>query len=123
MIEVIVERTLINPPMLDTALRETLGNLTTGFSAGNGVVIVYLDDSATLDQQEQAREIVLAHDPTQLTPEQQAEAARAQKLAQYQTQYGAANLDLTAYDAQSEQIRQLAEKIAWLEQEVLAGRR
>lgn len=116
--DVMVIKNPINAEALDAALRAALGNATTGVSTGNGQAVVHLTDSTTPAQEEQARQIVLAHDPALLTPRQQAEATRQQQLAQARATYGTSELDLAAYSGQSALIQQLAGKIAWLEREI-----
>jgi hypothetical protein len=113
-----IDRTAVNVEALDADLRAALGVLTSGISVGRGQVIVHLLDTATPAQINQARAVVQAHDPARLTPEQQTRAARRARLEQSRQDYGAAELDLTAFTGQSALVRLLAQKIAWLEQEI-----
>lgn len=108
----------VNVPALDKALRDVLGATVFGVSYNGEEVTVHLADSATTAQLGQARSIALAHDPTQLTPDQQAEAARKVKLEQTRSDFGAADIDLAAYGSQPALIQKMAQKIAWLEQEI-----
>jgi hypothetical protein len=96
---VIVERGAVNVEALDAALRAALGAATTGYSISGGNVIVHLLDSATAQQENQAR---------------------IQKLNQARTNYGVNPLDVATYTAQPALIQQLAQKISWLEQEIAA---
>ncbi len=121
--DITIERSIVNIDALDADLRAALGDITTGFSAGGGRVVVHLLDSATPQQETLARQIVLAHDPTRLTQQQQQEAERRSKLDQARQDYGAAEIDLTMYDTQEPIIQQLAQKIAWLEREIADLRR
>lgn len=119
MLEINLEREPVNVEALDNGLRAGLGSVFIGVSTADKRVTVFLSDAATPAQQKQARTLVSTHDPSQLTPRQQAEALRKQKLAQTRRDYGAADLDASAYDAQPALVRALAQKLAWLEQELL----
>jgi hypothetical protein len=55
---------------------------------------------------------------TRYQTERQAETDRRTRLAQARQNYRAPEMDLTAYGSQSAIIQRLAQKIAWLEQEV-----
>lgn len=68
---------------LDKALRDILGDKCTGVSARvggkdslNHTITVHLSDKATADDDNTARQIVLAHDFSKRTPEQEAIAER-----------------------------------------------
>jgi hypothetical protein len=121
--DITIERGVVNIDALDSDLRAALGDSTSGFSVGGGRVIVHLLDSATRQQEDQARQIVLTHDPTRLTPQQQQQAERQARLDQARKDYGAAEIDLTVYASQGPIIQQLAQKIAWLEREISDLRR
>lgn len=56
---------------------------------------------------------------TILTPAQQAELDRQAKLGQARVDYQGDDLDVSGYGAEKATVQRLAEKIAWLEQEVL----
>ena len=113
-----IERTTaLNVEALDADLRASLGAFTSGFTAGNGRVVVHLLDTATTHHESLARQIVRDHDPARLTQQQQQEAQRKARLDQARADYGAVELDLTPYDSQGPIIRLLAQKIAWLERE------
>jgi hypothetical protein len=121
--DVTIERSTVNIEALDAELRAALGAATTGFTAGGGKIVVHLLDSATPQQENLARQIVLAHDPARLTPQQQQEAERKTKLDQARRDYGAAELDLAPYAGQGPIIQKLAQKILWLEREIADLRR
>lgn len=114
----IFERFEINEESLAADLQAALGTLTSGVSSGPSGVIVYLDDNTTPQQMAEARRIVENHDPAALTPRQQAEQLRQQKLTSLR-QSRSTDLDPANYNGELESIQVLAEKIAWLEQEVL----
>jgi hypothetical protein len=108
--------------LLDEELRAALAGLTSGISANGSEVIVHLDDSATPAQIAQARRIVEQHDASKRSPAQQERADRAAKLEQLRRDKGAA-LDGERLPNTAEGFRQLARKLAWLEQEIEALRK
>lgn len=71
MIDIRVDKAAINADRLDLDLRAALGVVCHGLSFAQGAVTVHLADAATPQQQDQARAIVAAHNPADLTPEQQ----------------------------------------------------
>lgn len=78
-----IERAFSTPETadaLDKALREALGERVSGISARTGgkSIIVHLNDSATAEDDNTARQIVLTHDFNKRTPEQVAQAERKQ---------------------------------------------
>jgi hypothetical protein len=92
---------------LDLALRAALGDKCTGVSARVGgkdalkhTITVHLSDKATAEDDNTARQIVLAHDFSTRTPEQTARAERKQVLsaARDKVTVGTASKDeVTAY--------------------------
>lgn len=117
MIDIVIDRSVINPEALDAELRAALGDKASGISARRGQVVVHLTDEASNADQDQARSIVLNHDPAVLTPHQAAEQARRTQLTQAR-QLNALPLDVAAYDGESALIQALAERIARLELEI-----
>lgn len=118
MADIVIDRTNINFEALDAEIRTALGNITSGISVGGGKVVVHLAANATQQQMNQVRAIVQAHNPAQLTPGQQAEIQRRQRLNQARQDYGSTPLDLTVYGSVDANMRRLAQKIYWLEQEI-----
>ena len=118
MIEVTITRASVNVEALDEQLRAAFGALTSGFSIGQGQVVVYLGDKATPAQIDQARVIVTAHDPAALTAAQQAALIRRQKLDQARRDFNASETDLTPYIGKDPLLVALAQKIVWLEREI-----
>jgi DNA-binding protein YbaB len=109
----------VNAEALDEALRAALGDGVSGLSYGGGVVTVHLTGKASPDAAETARSIVASHDPTQLTPAQQQAQQEAAKLdAARKANQG--DLDTSQYT--DPLLAGLAQKVAWLEQEVIALR-
>jgi hypothetical protein len=117
-----INRASVNAANLDEELRSALGAAVFGISADGREVIVHLADSATQAQIAQARRIVEQHDASKLTPAQQERADRATKLEQMRRDKGAA-LDGERVPNSAEGFRQLARKLAWLEQEIEALRK
>ncbi|MEO8609959.1 MAG: hypothetical protein ABI690_18845 [Chloroflexota bacterium] len=122
MIEVTVNRAAVNIEALDEQLRTAFGSATSGFSIGAGQVTVYLADNATPTQVDQARAIVISHDPSALTVAQQAALISRQKLDQARRDYDAAEIDLTPYAGKDPLLVALAQKIVWLEREIVSLR-
>ena len=113
-----IARNNVNIEALAAELQAALGNLSRGMSTGPYGVVVHLDDRATAQQIAQAQTIVENHDPTVLTPEQQARQQRQQRLDDLRDARGG-DLDLADYNGQDAAIQTLAQKLAWLEQEVI----
>lgn len=90
------------------------------FSAGE--VTVGVADETPLSRQQQVQQALQGHDPRQLTPAQQAEVERQQKLEQARRDFKGAELDLTAFNGKDTLLVALARKIAWLEREIAALR-
>ena len=107
---VIVERQKINTESLDGELRNSLGALVHGLSAGRGEVIVHLADRATQADIAQAEQIVNDHDEAQLTAEQQTQAELETERASY----------VASLDPQTVTLEELAARMAWLEKEIRA---
>ncbi len=103
-----------NLPKLDEELKASLPDLVHGVSGRGKAVTVHLDDQATDSDVQTARDVVAAHDPTQLTVDQQ----DAQQLEQERQDNFASPLDVSAYDTESATIQTLAQKVAWLEREI-----
>jgi hypothetical protein len=116
--DVVMQRADVNLEALEMELRAGLGTVILGVSKSGNQIILHAMDSTTQAQQDQAQAILIAHDPTKLTPGQQAEQARQQKLDQLRQAYGTTDLDLAAYSGQAVAVLTLAQKLAWLEAEL-----
>ena len=112
----------VNREALDQTLSTALGAVYAGFAerkSGQDVLVtVNLSDAATRADIEQLDTLMAAHDPAQLTEEQQAEQQRQQRLETLREARGEA-LDPDDYSDQDAEIQTLAQKLAWLEQEVI----
>lgn len=117
-----IQRSSVNIEALDAALQAVFGNRMSGISTGKYGVQVHLADDATPQEISQAKSIVTNHDPSVLTPEQQAEAQRQAVLEQARTA-NATPLNVGDYSGQTALIQALAQKISWLEQEITDLRR
>lgn len=113
--------TAVNLLALDAALRSALGSAVIGLTHNGASVIVHLTDDAPPAKVAQARALVLSHDPSQLTPDQQADILNQAKLEQARADF-AAELDLAIYSGKDPLLEKLAQKIAWLEREINALR-
>src|SRR5262249_11284272 len=119
MSDITIERSIVNLEMLDADLRAALGDGTSGVSFAHGIVTVHLTDKAAADASDRARQIVLNHDPAKLTTAQEQAREEAIKLDTARKANKGA-LDVSAFT--DPLMAELAQKIAWLEQEVLALR-
>lgn len=115
MIELWIERADVNVDLLDAQLREVSEEGFYGLSTGRGGVTLYISDTLDTEQRQQLIDIARAHDATALTPQQQAALARYEMLEQGRADEA---LDMAAYAQSSVEIHTLAQKIAWLEQEL-----
>lgn len=111
----------LNAEALEEALRGTLGPALRGISSGPYGLRIHLAGPLTEAQIAQARAIVQSHDPAQLTARQSAALERRHRLEQARAA-NSAPLNPQAYSGEAALIRQLAHKIAWLEQEIDALR-
>lgn len=115
---IIVKRQTVNLEALDETIRAALGDVVTGVSSRPGAVVVHLIDAATTTQANQAQQIVLNHDASELTAEQTAEAQRRQHL-ETAREANRSNLDAEGIStADVTTLKQVARKVAWLEQEI-----
>jgi len=71
-----VHKAPINPDRLHADLRDALGYAFHGLSFSAGVVTLHLADNTPPEAQAQARALVEAHQPADLTPAQQAARER-----------------------------------------------
>jgi hypothetical protein len=114
----------LNREALNAALIQLLGILYGGFAdrqttTGYTVTVFVssaVTDFAALDA------LMAAHDPQQLTAEQQARQEQQQKLAVARRDYQGDDLNPVDYAGESALVQALARKIAWLEQEVASLR-
>lgn len=112
-----VKRDRINTDALNSAIRASLGDVYTGLSSKPGMVTLYFGDEASGTEMEAARDIAILHDPVVLSPRQEAENARRGVLASVR-EANADSLDSSQYDSEAPLMRQLAQKIIWLEEEI-----
>src|SRR5690606_2817112 len=106
----------INMEALDSALRAQLGGAFFGLSHSGENVVLHLAEGTPAAAVERARQLVLTHDPEQLTPEQQAARERRQRLQQARDEKGA---ELNPADYSTDPLLlTLARKILWLEREI-----
>jgi multidrug efflux pump subunit AcrA (membrane-fusion protein) len=103
-----VTKSIVNVAGLDAELRNNLGDVVKGVSVRRGQVIVHLDDRVTAAQVSQAQQIVLDHDASQRTPEQSARQQLEADRKIYRQLFDPASINL----------QQLAERVAWLENEI-----
>lgn len=110
-------RESLNVEKLDGDLRAVLGSNYVGLSTRFKEVIVFMADGTPSADVVQAQQLMVDHDPSQLTTEQVAELAEQQALADARK----ANvdvLDLSQFSGESAVIAALASKVLWLEREI-----
>lgn len=113
---IVIDRASVNLALLDHELRMVLGAAMTGISTRAGIVVVHLAERATGDHETQAKQIVLNHDASALTPEQQARQTRTDRLNTDRARF-TTPLNPTDFSAMP-LVQTLAARIAWLEQEI-----
>lgn len=111
------EKTQVNIEALDTELRQQFGDTFVGLSTDSQNIILHFEDDVTDNGIQAARSMLAAHDPTVLTSSQAKQASRQQAIDLARSQF-TEDLDVSSFDSQPNLIRLLAERIAWLEQEV-----
>jgi hypothetical protein len=126
--EIQVKREIVNVEALNEALKDALGDVILGISAGPDGVIAYLADDATAEQSALAQKLIEQHDPTVLTPEQHVKLEQIQQLEQVRA-LGETNplpVDGEGYKTVAgltdEALLRMAQKVAWLEREIAATR-
>jgi hypothetical protein len=117
-----LELAAANVTALDYNLRIALTTHFYGLTYDGKQVMLVMDDAVTGNEVRQAQTIVATHNPSQLTPDQQAEILQATQLDQARKDYATTELDLSAYQGKDVLLQQLAGKIIWLEREVNALR-
>jgi len=115
MLTITINRAATNVSALNETLRDALGADYHGLSLYKTEVRVHLQADVSAEQVQRAEQLVKDHDPAVLTPKQQEEQAREQRLADFRA---ADALDLSAYDGATAEVQTLAQKIAWLELEI-----
>jgi hypothetical protein len=112
-----IQREGTNIQALDEMLRGQLGAEYLGLSTTPGEVRVHFVETAADQTLERARVITRNHDPAQLSPSQQAEVQRQQRLKLLRASNQA---PLPEADSQSIEMlaKELAAKVRWLEQEI-----
>lgn len=115
--QIIIERDGINIEALDEVLRSALNTTYIGLSTRPNEVILHLIQSSTPEQRNQARQLVLNHDSSQHTQTQQRRQQRRQRLDQLRRDNDA-DINEDDYALELPLFRALAQKIAWLEQEI-----
>lgn len=115
--EILIEREDINVEALDDALRTALDTAYIGLSTRPNVIVLHLAGTTTPAQRNQARQLVINHDSSQRTQAQQKRQQRRQRLAQLR-QANRDDINTDDYTLELPLLRALAQKIAWLEQEI-----
>jgi hypothetical protein len=106
---------VVNAELLDSELRDVVGSSFLGISTTGEEVTVHFSKDLTGAQKSRVQEIVGAHDAQRLTLAQQADAERISQRAVFQTE----PLSIREFDTLTLPVKKLAERVAWLEQEVI----
>lgn len=88
-----------------------------GLSARPGRVVIHLRESVKPEQIAQVRTLAAAHDSTQLSARQQAAIQRQVRL-RLMRQTHTSPSDPAIYATETPLIRQMAQRLAWLEEEI-----
>jgi hypothetical protein len=112
----------LNREALNHQLAQAFGPLYAGFAdretrAGFVVTINLTSEAAPADL-DRLNQLMAQYDPTVLTPAQQAQKQREQKLAEARRDYKGGELNPADYAGENALIQALARKLAWLEQEI-----
>ena len=113
-----IELAAANITALDYDLRTALSNRFYGLTYDSKQVTLVLDDSVKANEIKQVQNMVTAHDPAKLTPDQQAAVLQSAKLEQARKDYAASELDLNVYQGKDVLLEKLAQKVLWLEREL-----
>ena len=107
-----IDKTRVNVELLDAELKAALPDLVHGISSGRGKVVVHMDNDATNADITNAEQIVINHEESGLTAEQQKQQQREIDLAAGRIAYD------EPLDPATITLETLATRIAWLEQEI-----
>ncbi len=115
MIELKVERNDVNVELLDAQLRAIGGDAFYGLSVQRGGITLCVSETASDTVQKQLMQAARQHDAAQVTDQQKAETERADILLERRKE---PLLNPEEYVTSDALLRALADKVAWLEQEV-----
>lgn len=107
----------VNLALLTEEVRTLLGDLVYGTSSDNEMITLHLADGVTEADINAARNLLIQHDPTKLTAEQTQQRESAARLLVLR-EANRLPLDLASYQNADANIRQLAERLTWLELEI-----
>lgn len=112
-----IERTRTNAEALDAEIRSELGEAFLGLSTEPGKVVLHFADEATGTQMQNARDKAVLHDADVLSPRQEAEEARRQVIINSRERLKN-SLDVSQFTGETNPVKDLAERVAWLEAEI-----
>lgn len=112
-----ISRDAVNLVALDAELRTALGELAQGVSVEGQKVHLHLHEDVSTEEIALARRIARQHDAALLTPEQSRRQQRRTRLQSLRQSLQDA-LDESAYDSADPLLRQMAQRLAWLELEI-----
>ena len=112
-----IDRRDVNIEALDDHLRRRIGDMFKGLSTNGEIVSIHLSDDVSAQAVLLAEELVQEHDPAARSLAQQERYEREMFLEQARYDNAAA-INLTMYQDSVEEIRILAQKVMWLEEEI-----
>lgn len=119
--EVILQRSVSNIPLLDEELRAALGDAFVGISikraGGVDTVSAHLRAEATAAQIKQAQQLIQGHDARQRTRQQQQADEQFARLQAGRAAYQQP-LSKVDFNNQTLLVQLLAARLAWLEEEI-----
>ena len=107
----------VNQIALHEQLDDALGSSYMGFSINHHNLIIFLADDVTVSEQKEAEMIVRTHDATVKSRAEVKQAMRQARLDNTRRNQ-APELNLASYGDETDTVRDLAEKIYWLELEI-----
>jgi hypothetical protein len=116
--DVVIQKVGINAEALDSELKAACGADYLGLSFHSAILTMHFVDGANRDNLIKAQTIGLAHDASVSTPEQEKRIAMRADIDAMRSANGT-RINLVNYAALSPEIKLLAQKIAWLEVELL----
>ena len=107
----------INQLALHEQLNEVLGDRYVGFSYDHRELFIYLMNDATQADQQLTERLINSHNPAVKSLAEDVREAREERL-QATRRNQTPELDLAQYGNEAETVRELAEKVYWLELEI-----
>jgi hypothetical protein len=108
----------VNIGLLTHELQKALADELRAVSKAGDQLTLFLVNAPNEQTRRTIRQIVRDHRADQLTPEQEKRQRQEAKLKEARVQFGGTPLNLADYESAPPSLKQLAQKIAWLEAEL-----